>query len=96
MRQRYHEGQEDRLGALGLVVNALILWTTRYMNAALDHLRSTGTEVKPEDVARLSPLGNTHFNMLGRYDFNVPESVLRGELRPLRDPNEAKDDVLIA
>jgi len=34
--------------------------------------------------------------MLGRYDFNVPESVLRGELRPLRDPSEAEDDVLIA
>jgi TnpA family transposase len=29
LRQRYREGQEDQLGALGLVVNALILWTTR-------------------------------------------------------------------
>lgn len=34
LRQRYPEGQEDQLGAL--VVNALILWTTRYMNAALN------------------------------------------------------------
>jgi len=29
LRQKYRDGQEDQLGALGLVVNALILWTTR-------------------------------------------------------------------
>jgi len=26
LRQRYREGQEDQLGALGLVVNMLVLW----------------------------------------------------------------------
>jgi TnpA family transposase len=65
LRQRYREGQEDQLSALGLVVNALILWTTtRYMDAALNHLRATGAEVKKEDLARLSPLSHKHFNML--------------------------------
>lgn len=63
LRQRYREGQEDQLGALGLVVNALVLWTTRYMDAALAHLRAKGATVKPEDVARLSPLGSKHFIM---------------------------------
>ncbi len=29
LRQRYREGQEDQLGALGLVVNMLVLWTTQ-------------------------------------------------------------------
>ena len=38
------------------------------------------------DVARLSPLLHEHINMLGRYSFSVPESVAKGELRPLRDP----------
>lgn len=37
--QRYREGQEDQLGALGLVVNVLVLWNTVYMQAALDQLR---------------------------------------------------------
>ncbi|MFA0318304.1 Tn3 family transposase, partial [Vibrio cyclitrophicus] len=36
---RYREGQEDQLGALGLVTNALVLWNTIYMQASLDHLR---------------------------------------------------------
>jgi TnpA family transposase len=69
LRQWYREGQEDQMSALGLVVNALILWTTRYVDAALNHLRTTGADVKKEDLARLSPLGHKHFNMLGRYHF---------------------------
>ena len=39
----------------------------------------------PRDVARLSPLGCEHLNLLGRYAFSVPDQVRRGELRPLRD-----------
>ena len=96
LRQRYREGQEDQLGALGLVVNALVLWNTRYMDAALSHLRSQGAEVKPEDVARLSPLADKHFNVLGRYHFTVNDSILRGDLRPLRDPDAPEELVWAA
>jgi hypothetical protein len=88
LRQRYREGQEDQLGALGLVVNVLVLWNTVYMEAALKQLRAEGYEVKPEDVARLTPLGYAHFNFLGRYSFNLAEPVAKGNLRPLRDPND--------
>lgn len=92
LRQRYREGQEDQLGALGLVVNLVVLWNTIYMDAALDRLHAEGFDVRPEDVARLSPLGFKHINMLGRYAFTLPETVARGELRPLRDPNAAGID----
>lgn len=88
LRQRYREGQEDQLGALGLVVNVLVLWNTVYMQAALDQLRTEGYEVKQEDVVRLSPLGFGHFNFLGHYSFNLSESVAKGHLRPLIDPNK--------
>ena len=40
LRQRYREGQEDQLGALGLVVNILALWNTIYMEAVLEQLES--------------------------------------------------------
>ncbi len=86
LRQHYREGQEDQLGALGLVLNMIVLWNTIYMEAALDQLRADGYTVKDEDVARLSPLLHEHINMLGRYSFSVPEAVANGELRPLRDP----------
>ena len=35
----------------------------------------------------MSPLADKHFNVLGRYRFTVTDSILRGDLRPLRDPN---------
>jgi len=56
------------------------------MEAALNQLRADGFEVRDEDVARLSPLLHEHINMLGRYSFSVPDSVAKGELRPLRNP----------
>ena len=92
LRQRYREGQEDQLGALGLVVNAIILWNTIYIDAALDQLRAEGFDMRDEDVARLSPLAHEHVNMLGRYAFTLPEPVARGELRPLRSPAALVDD----
>lgn len=46
-------------------------------------------ETKPEDVARLSPLGHENINFLGRYSFALTESVARGESRSLHEPEEA-------
>ena len=86
--QRYREGQEDQLSALGLVVNVVVLWNTIYMDAVLTQLRKEGHPVLDEDVARLSPFGHEHINMLGHYSFAVHDSVARGELRPLRSPSE--------
>ena len=88
LRQRYREGQEDQLGTLGLVVNMIVLWNTIYMTEALKQLKRQGYQILDDDVARLSPLGWEHINMLGRYSFAVPEEVARGELRPLRNPAE--------
>jgi hypothetical protein len=62
IRQAYREGQEDRLAALGLVLNAVVLWNTRYLDTIIEHLRGSGQPVHDEDVARLSPLGHAHLN----------------------------------
>jgi len=93
LRQRYREGQEDQLGALGLVLNIIVLWNTLYIDAVLEQLRREGYPIFDEDVARLSPLGFEHINLLGRYTFSMPESVQRGELRPLRSPNDMVEDI---
>jgi TnpA family transposase len=37
LRQHSQVGQENQLGALGLMVNIIVLWQTVYMQAALDH-----------------------------------------------------------
>ncbi len=64
----------------------IVLWNTIYMQAALEQLRAEGYPIVEADMARLSPHIHAHINMLGRYSFAVPESVARGELRPLRNP----------
>jgi TnpA family transposase len=85
LHQCYREGQEDQLGALGLVLNIIVLWNTTYMDAALTQLRQEGFPVKDEDVVRLSPFVHEHLNMLGRYSFFMPDEVKRGELRPFHN-----------
>lgn len=91
VRKKYREGQEEQLGALGLVVNVLVLWNTIYMDAALERLRSQGVEIDPKDVARLSPLEHQNIRFLGHYSFSLAEPVARGELRPLRDMSAQRD-----
>jgi TnpA family transposase len=87
--QRYREGQEDQLHALGLVVNAIIVWNTMYMERALDHLRQAGQPVLDADVARLAPLGHGHLNVLGRYTFALREPIAQGAWHPLCTTNTA-------
>ena len=67
----------------------MVLWNTRYTDAALTALRAAGQPVAEADAARLSPLGHAHINMLGRYAFTAPADA---GLRPLRDPDRAEDD----
>jgi len=70
-------------------LNAVVLWNTRYMDAALSALRACGYSVRDEDVARLAPLGFRHITFLGRYAFSYPDG---NGLRPLRDPAAADDE----
>ncbi len=94
VRQRYREGQEEQLGALGLVVNAMVLWNTLYMNRALEDMRARGMTILPEDVERLSPLGYDHINLLGRYTFSLPEEIRQGAFHPLRESEETEQENL--
>ncbi len=80
---------EDQLGALGLVLNAVVLFNTRYIDAAVAELSGQGFDVRDADVARLSPFVRHHINMLGRYSFQLPE--LPGGMRPLRGPDDADE-----
>jgi hypothetical protein len=73
------------------VLNVMVLWSTRYIDAALTAIKEDGLEVHEADVARLSPLGFDTINVRGRYQFLVQDSIRRGELRPLRTPGDPDD-----
>nr|WP_221889032.1 Tn3 family transposase [Streptomyces sp. WAC04770] len=56
IHQAYRDGMEDQLGALHLVLNAIVLWTTKHIDAAVEALRAEGHEIRDDDIVRLSPL----------------------------------------
>ena len=41
LRHPYREGQEEQLGALGLIVNTIVVYNTIYIQRALDHIAAT-------------------------------------------------------
>jgi hypothetical protein len=69
---RYERGLENQLGALGLVLNCVVLWTTVYLDAAVRYLKAQGYLVLDEDMARLSPFVNRHLGVHGTYSFVLP------------------------
>ncbi len=72
---------EDQLGALGLALNAVVLWNSLYLDRAAKQLAADGFPVTDDLLARLSPLQFDHINFLGRYAFFRPQEPGR---RPLR------------
>ena len=91
IRKAYREGQEDQLNALGLVTNAVVLWNTLYLQAALEHLQSAGLDTHPEDRARLSPLQHRPLHVLGRFSFALADPIASGTLRPLTIEGEDEE-----
>ena len=91
LHHRYQRGLEDQLGALGLVLNCVVLWTTVYLDAAVRQLRAQGYTVLEKDLARLSPFVNTNLGVHGTYSFVLPD-LAPGAIRELRDPEAADED----
>jgi hypothetical protein len=89
IRDRTYENQQHRASGLNLVVTAIILWNTRYLERAVAALRET-EDVPQSLLAFLSPLGWEHVNLTGDYiwgtDSNVTENI--DGLKSLRAPPE--------
>ncbi|GGP14368.1 transposase [Nonomuraea glycinis] len=92
LRRGYERGMEDRLGALGLGMNAIVFYNSLYIDAAVKKLAADDMKISAEIRAHLSPLQWEHINFHGTYSFNRPE--LPGRLRDLRDPTAADDPEL--
>ena len=71
----YRQGQEEQLGELGLIVNAIVHYNTIYTQRALDHLAATGLQIDDVDIERLSPLGSDHLTLTGRYRIALAEAL---------------------
>jgi TnpA family transposase len=84
IRDRSYENQRYRASGLNLLVAAIILWNTVYLQRVVDHLRKQGIEPGPTDLAHLSPLGWEHINLTGDYHWETEETIGSEQFRPLR------------
>ena len=84
IRDRSYENQRHRASGLNLLVSAIILWNTTYLQRAVDHLRKQGHHPEPGDLAHLSPLGWEHVNLTGDYHWETSLTLGPDQFRPLR------------
>jgi TnpA family transposase len=88
IRDRTYENQQHRASGLNLVVTAIVLWNTRYLERAVATLRQT-EDVQDHLLAHLSPLGWEHVNLTGDYIWAAQQTSenING-MRPLRPAPE--------
>jgi TnpA family transposase len=82
--QKSEDGQAHQAGCLNLLTNAVIVWNTVYMQAALEAIRHEGYPVQEEDLVHLWPIRFAHIHRYGKYAFNVEAARTRVGLRPLK------------
>ena len=87
IRDRTYENQQHRVSGLNLLVTAIILWNTRYLERAVAALRQV-EDVPDHLLAHLSPLGWEHVNLTGDYVWAAAEQMTENPdgFRPLRLP----------
>jgi hypothetical protein len=88
VRDRSFENQRHRASGLNLVVAAITLWNTVYLERAAEQLAKSRA-FDPAHLQHASPLGWEHINLTGDYIWNINRRVAKGSLRPLRNPATA-------
>jgi Tn3 transposase DDE domain-containing protein len=69
-----------------LLVAAIIVWNTIYLEQAVAALRAQGQAVPDEHLPHLVPLGWEHVNLTGDYVWDSSPPMGLDHLRPLRTP----------
>ena len=82
LRDRSFENQRYRASGLNLVVAAIVLWNTAYLERVVQALRDTGN-ADDSLLPHLSPLGWEHINLTGDYSWQQNKQVEQGNFRPL-------------
>ncbi len=73
-----------RASGLNLVVLAIILWNTMYLERAINALRQHGIAFPDVLLPHVSPVGWEHINLTGDYTRQSNGRFAQGRLRPLR------------
>jgi hypothetical protein len=78
-----------RATGLNLVVAAIILWNTVYLERAIGALRQQGRQVDEGLLKHLAPVHWNHINLTGDYSWRQNKHVEKSGFPPLRISPEA-------
>src|SRR5262249_52853413 len=81
-----------RASGLNLVVAAIILWNTVYLDRAIGALRQQGRQIDDGLLKHVAPVHWYHINLTGDYSWRQNKRVEKGGFRPLRLPPRAIAD----
>lgn len=84
IRDRTLENQSHRANGLNLVVSAIILWNTVYIEHAVKELRRQGHHIPDSILPHVAPLGWEHINLTGDYIWRALAGSKKTVLRPLQ------------
>ena len=85
IRDRSFENQRHRASGLNLLVAAITLWNTVYLERAAE-IMAKSDAFDPALLQHVSPLGWEHVNLTGDYTWHTNKRVAKGGFRPLRIP----------
>lgn len=85
LREKTLQNQLQRASALNILINAINIWNTLYLEKAVDYIKTLG-EFDEKLLANISPLGWEHINFLGEYTFNSDDVTSIEFLRELNLP----------
>ncbi|MBU0580163.1 MAG: Tn3 family transposase [Candidatus Margulisbacteria bacterium] len=86
LRERSIRNQLQISAALNILINAITIWNTVYLNKAIKELKQR-KDFKNLDEGlfkHISPLGWAHINFLGEYTFDFTQKTTLDSLRPLK------------
>ena len=86
LREKSFRNQFQRAAALNILINAINIWNTVYLNKAIQELeqREDFKNLDPDLFKHISPLGWRHINFLGEYTFDLTQKTTLNSLRPLK------------
>ena len=82
LRERDLQDQLQRASALNILINAICIWNTKYLEKAIAHFKIK-EEFNEELLKHISPLNWAHINFLGEYAFDAKNIPKNNQLRDL-------------
>lgn len=84
IRDRSMESQLHRASGLNLIIAAIVLWNTVYLDKAVSTLRGKSISITDEQLKHIAPIAWNHINLTGDYHWDFSQQSSLDRLRPLR------------